>query len=96
MRTQLLCEIQAEDSRVRQLEAERDAALSAIRNTIVALDAQGVCPTMADALRLLIERVDATGSIVGEWPPRSARPADGSIGSLSGRPTARSDFRYTD
>jgi hypothetical protein len=82
--------------RLRKLEADRHAAIGAIRNTIVALDAQNVCQTMADALRILIERVDATGSLSGKWPPRSTPPADTAIGSHSGRPTASSDFRYTD
>lgn len=84
------------DERIAALEAERDAALNAIRNTVEALDAQGACQTMADALRILIGRVEATGSIIGEWPPKPVRQADTIIGSLSGRPTARSDFRYTD
>ncbi|MBP2494916.1 hypothetical protein ABID82_007012 [Methylobacterium sp. PvP062] len=55
--------------RVRELEADCGAAIGAIRNTIVALDAQGCCQMMADALRILIDRVDAGGSIRGEWPP---------------------------
>lgn len=82
--------------RLRELEADRNVAIGAIRNTIVALDAHGACQTMADALRILIDRVDASGSFVGEWPPKPARRADTTIGSFSGRPAARSDFRYTD
>lgn len=55
--------------RVRELEAECAAAIGAIRNTIVALNAQGCCQIMADGLRILIDRVDTGGSILGEWPP---------------------------
>jgi hypothetical protein len=104
MQTRMLCSALAGAAdekaalalRLRELEADRNAAIGAIRSTIVALDAHGVCQTMADALRILIDRVDASGSFVGEWPPKPAHRADTTIGSLSGRPTARSDFRYTD
>ncbi len=104
MQTRMLCSALAGAAdekaalalRLRELEADRNAAIDAIRSTIVALDAHGVCQTMADALRILIDRVDASGSFVGEWPPKPAHRADTTIGSLSGRPTARSDFRYTD
>lgn len=52
-----------------QLRREQDCALNAIRNTIVVLDAQNACQTMAAALRILIARADAGGSIMAQWPP---------------------------
>lgn len=51
------------------LRRERDAAYGAIRNTLVALEAKDVCPNMAEALRILVARMDMSGTILGRWPP---------------------------
>lgn len=67
---------------------ELSQALLALRNIIPSEQRPAGAP---HAVVLFWPEADGSND-----PPMSAPPSDPTIGSISGRPSSRSDFRYTD